>query len=110
MSMEHAQPEQVVNVRPLRSRLHDARTTTLVKTSTYELIRLVVHAGREIATQSPGEVIVQCLEGEIEFRASTGMKILHAGDLLHLPPRVPHAMKATVDSSLLVTILLRGKS
>jgi len=70
MAIQHAEPGEVVDVRPLGKALAGSKTTTLVKTDRLEIIRLVVTAGKEIATHSaPGELIVQCLEGKIAFTA-----------------------------------------
>lgn len=106
MAIEHAQPGEVISLRPYEEKLAAARTTTLAKTDRFELLRLVVHKGREIAThQAPGDLIVQCLEGEVTIAALGKTTRLGAGELLYLPDRVPHALTARYDSSLLVTIL-----
>ena len=70
MALEHAQSGEVVDVRPLGATLADAKTTTLAKTDAFELLRLVVPAGKEIPTHAaPGEIIVHCLEGRVTFTA-----------------------------------------
>lgn len=110
MALEHAEPGQIVSVRPLENKLGAARTTTIVKTDRYELLRLVVHRGREIpAHQAPGDLIVQCLEGEVVFTALGRNSKLRQGDMLYLPARVPHSLLAKYDSSLLVTIVFSPK-
>lgn len=69
MAMPHAASGQIVDVRPLGDTLTRSVTTTLVKTEHLEVIRLVVPAGKEIPPhQVAGEITVQCLEGEVEFR------------------------------------------
>ena len=107
MALKHAQPGEVVDVRPLGDALKSSQTTTLVKTDRVEVIRLVVAAGKEIATHSaPGELIVQCLEGKIAFNCLDKTEVLQAGQLLHLPAKAPHSVKGIEDGSLLLTILL----
>jgi hypothetical protein len=55
-----SQSGDVVDVRPLGPSL----ATTLVKSKTLEILRLVVPAGKEIPCHDvPGEIVVQCLEG-----------------------------------------------
>ena len=107
MSIPHAMPGEIISLL-LGPALAATKTTTLVKTDDLELIRLVVPAGKEIAThKAPGEITVQCLEGRIAFTALGKTQELVAGQLLCLPAEEPHAVKGIENSSLLVTILLR---
>jgi len=106
MADEQVQPMRIVQVGPLGSKLENARTVTLIKTDGFELLRLVVPEGRTIPPhQAPGTVIIQCVEGDIELTALGRSTQMVSGDLLYLPPRVIHSLQATVNSSLLVTIL-----
>ena len=106
MALPHANPAEPVDVRPLGSRLASAQTTTLIKTDTLEVIRLVLPAGKEIAPhQVRGEVTVQCLEGRVKLSASSECE-LAPGQLVYLGGSERHALRASEDSSLLVTILL----
>jgi len=106
MSIPHVKSGEVVEL-PLGPALGSARTTTLVKTTNLELIRLVLPAGREIPShKAPGEITVQCLEGRVAFSADGKTQELIAGQLLYLAAGTPHALKATEDTSLLVTLLL----
>jgi quercetin dioxygenase-like cupin family protein len=109
MADEEAPSNDVINVRPLEVQLGKARTTTLVKTDRMEILRLIVHAGREIpAHLAPGDLIVQCLEGEVSFTFAGKTSRLQPGELIYVPARIPHALTARYDSSLLVTILFAG--
>ena len=68
MAIPHAKSGEVIDIRPLGSALAQARTTTLVKTKTLEIIRLVIPSGKEIPEhQAHGEITVQCLEGRVAF-------------------------------------------
>ncbi|MGD9713730.1 MAG: cupin domain-containing protein [Thermomicrobiales bacterium] len=107
MAIAHAQPGQIVDVRPLGSTLPTAQTRTLLRAEHVEVIRLVVPAGKEIHEhRAKGEIIVQCLEGQIEFGALGKKLLLQAGELLYLPTREAHTVKGIEDSSILLTILL----
>jgi quercetin dioxygenase-like cupin family protein len=107
MAIPHAQPGQVVDVRPLGARLTDAQTTTLIKSHSIEVIRLVMPAGKEIAEhRTAEELIVQCVEGKVAFTAMDKTQELTAGHLLFLGPAEPHSVKAIEDASLLLTIVL----
>jgi quercetin dioxygenase-like cupin family protein len=108
MAIPHAQPIEPVSVFPLGERLATAQTTTLVKTDALELIRLVLPAGKKIDQHEvPGEITLQCLEGKVHFRGETSECELTAGQLIYVPGSEAHSLRAEIDSSLLLTILLR---
>lgn len=107
MSLPHAKPGEMIDVRPLGPALASAQTRTLVKASQVEVIRLIVPAGKEIGEhRAKGEITVHCLEGRVAFTASGTTHHLDAGHMLYLPTGEPHAVKGLVDASLLLTILL----
>ena len=110
MAIPHAKPGEAVDVRPFRDQLSAAQTTTLVKTDSIEVIRLVLPANKEIPPHKVhGEITVQCLEGKVEFRAGGSQCELTAGMLVYLRGSEEHGLRAVEDSSLLVTILLTSK-
>jgi quercetin dioxygenase-like cupin family protein len=105
MAIPHAQPGEIVDVRPLGSALASAQTKTLVRAEQVEVIRLVVQAGKEIPEhKAKGEVVVHCLEGKVAFTAFGKTQTLEAGTLLYLPTGEPHSVKGIEDASLLLTI------
>ncbi len=108
MAIPHAQPGEAIDIRPLGSALAQAKTTTLVKTKTLEIIRLVIPAGKDIPEhKAPGEITVQCLEGRVAFTVGHTTRDLEAGQMLYLATEEPHALHGIEDASVLVTILLR---
>lgn len=107
MAIPHAQPGEIIDVRPLGPKLADAKTTALFKSMSMEVIRLVIPRGKEIPThKTRGEITVQCLEGRIAFTAGGVTHELSAGRMLHLEGEQPHSVLGLEDSSLLVTIYL----
>ena len=107
MSIPHANPGDVVDVRPLGAALATTGTRTMVKTKSIEVIRMVVPAGKVIPThKAKGELVVQCLEGKVAFTACEKTHELVAGQLLYLPTGEPHSLRGIEDGSLLLTILL----
>lgn len=111
MAIPHAAPGQIIDIRPLGDKIKQSLTTTLVKTNTLEIIRLVLPAGKEIPHhQVTGEITVQCLEGTVGFSVGGQTKVLQAGQLLYLSGAELHALKGIEDSSVLVTILLGKKA
>jgi quercetin dioxygenase-like cupin family protein len=97
----------LIDVAPLGEKLREAQTTTLVKTDSLEVLRLVLPAGKEIAPHSlPKEITVQCMEGVVQLTARDRQQVLTQGALLYLAAHDEHAVRAVEDASLLVTILL----
>ncbi len=106
MPVPHANPGEVVDVRPLGPALATTATRTLVKTEAVTVVRMVVLAGKEIPTHTAkGELVVQCLEGKIAFTTSGKTHDLEAGHLLYLPAGEPHSLRGIEDGSLLLTAL-----
>jgi quercetin dioxygenase-like cupin family protein len=107
MSQPHVKSGQVVSVLPLGDELSGARTTALLKAEQLEVVRIVLHAGQGLREhKAPGEITVQCLEGDVEFQTPDTLHRLRAGDFIHLRGGEPHSLQARADSSLLVTICL----
>ncbi|MBX3401031.1 MAG: cupin domain-containing protein [Gemmataceae bacterium] len=106
MAIPHAQPGEVIDIRPLGAALTTAKTTTLLKSEKVEIIRLVMAAGKVLAEhKAPGEITVHCLEGKIAFTAFGNTHELTAGQLLYLPAGEPHSVQCLEDASILLTIL-----
>lgn len=106
MAISHIQHGEAIQL-SLGTSLSGSTTTTLVKTTDLELIRLIIPAGKVIPLhKAPGEITVQCLEGRVEFTAEGRTQELAAGQLLYLTAGEPHALKGLEDASLLVTLLL----
>ena len=109
MAILHAQPGDVIDVRPLADRLATSTTKTLFKTPHVEVIRMVLPAGKVLSEhKARGEIIVHCLEGDIAFTTMGDSKQLRAGDMLYLKASEVHSLEAMEDSSFLLTIVLQG--
>ena len=107
MAILHAQAGEVVDIRPLGVAIADSKTTALIKTHHFEIIRMVLLENKEIPVHSAkGDIIVQCLEGHVTFSTMGKNVELHAGHLFYLKTGVPHSLKAVEDSSLMLTMLL----
>ena len=110
MAIHHAESNEIIDIRPLGDRLPQTVTTTLAKTEYLEIIRLVLPAGKRIAShQVTGPITVQCLEGRVEFQAFDKWQTLTPGQLLYLTGGELHAVKSLENSSLLITIHLTTK-
>jgi len=105
MALSHAKPGEVINL--CDESITPDRTAALVKTSSFEAVRLVVQAEREIPWhQVPKELTLYCIKGDVILRVETGEIQLRAGGWVFLEGGTRHALSARVDSTLLLTIML----
>ncbi len=110
MALPHAHPLDVVDVRPLGSALGSAVSTSLLKTDSLQLMRLVLAAGHGLPEHEvAGAVTIQCVEGEVVVWTPSRSCDLHAGELVVLDGGERHDVKAVTDSSLLVTIVFEAR-
>lgn len=108
MALPHAQPLDIIRVAPLGPALHDAVSTSLLKTQRLQLLHLVLPARRDQPEHHVDEeCTIHCLEGDVEVRMPAGTRRLGPGQLVVLPARQRHALSARTDSAVLVTLLLR---
>ena len=107
MALVHAQPLDVISLRPLSAQSDPTKTHSLLKTDKLQLMRLVLAAGQSVPEhQVAGEITIQCLEGEVLLSTPRRACALTAGELVALPAGEPHSLLAKSYASLLVTILL----
>ncbi len=105
MALAHAKAGEKVHLSCVASGSRTARATALVKTDRFEAAQLLLRSGEVIPTHSvPGYVMLTCLEGCITLQAQSEIE-LDPGDWIYLERGQPHAIAATADSSLLMTIL-----
>ena len=108
MALPHAQPLDVIRVRPLGDALIDAFSTSLLKTERLQLLHLVLPARQDMPEHHvEDECTIHCLEGDVEVMMPGGSRRLAPGDLVVLPARQRYSLQARVDSAVLMTLLLR---
>lgn len=106
MALTHARELEVINVRPLGQALAGTPTQSLLKRPGLQLMRLVLARGQHVAEhQVAGAIIVQVLEGSLTLSTPGATLAMATGELAVLPGGEPHALDATADASLLVTLL-----
>ena len=107
MALVHAQPLDVISVRPLAAQIRHVRTHSLLKTDRLQLMRLVLASGQTVPKHEvAGEMTLLCLEGQVLVHTPVRQCRLAEGQLLLLPAHEAHALEALADSSLLATLLL----
>jgi quercetin dioxygenase-like cupin family protein len=107
MALPHAALFDVVNVAPLGEKLIDTFSTSLIKTDKLQLLHLVLPAREDQPEHHVDQqCVIHCLEGDVEVVTPAGSRRLGAGELVVLPARQKHSVRARADSALLVTLLL----
>ena len=111
MSLHHAVSGEPIDVRPLGSALAEASSTALLRTDDLEVMRLVLQEGKSVPEHTvPGEVTLQCVEGKIEVQTEGRTQELLAGEMLFVAGRVPYAIHALADASVLMTVLRKDEA
>ncbi len=85
---------------------HGIVSRTLLRTATTRVVLFGFAAGQELSEHtSPHQALIQVLSGECEFALGSTWHAVKAGDLIYMPPDLPHAVKATQQFSMLLTLI-----
>jgi quercetin dioxygenase-like cupin family protein len=78
---------------------------TLLRTPNSRTVLFGFAEGQELTEHtSTQHALIQVLSGECDFSLAGKPNRLKAGDLLYLPPNLPHAVKANTQFSMLLTL------
>lgn len=78
---------------------------TLLRTENSRVVLFGFAAGQELTEHtSTQHATVQILSGQCDFFLSGKPNALKPGDLLYMPPNCPHALKATTQMAMLLTL------
>ncbi|MEC4722606.1 cupin domain-containing protein [Noviherbaspirillum sp. CPCC 100848] len=109
MSLHHATPGELIDIRPLGDKLVDSASLALVRTDDFEVMRLVLPQGKSIPEHRiEGELTLQCLEGTVEVETLGQCRQLRAGQMIYLQGNTPYALAAPENASVLMTMLRKG--
>jgi quercetin dioxygenase-like cupin family protein len=107
VTTQHASSGDVIDIRPLGVPLAEAQTITLLRDAQLKVMRLVLPAGKELHEHAvDGPITMHCLQGAIDVTAQGSCRTLRGGELMYLAAKVPHALRALEDASMLVSIVL----
>lgn len=107
MALPHAQLLDVVDIGPLGPALHEAVSTSLIKTERLQLLHMVLPARHDQPQHHvDDECTIHCLEGDVEVVMPGGTRRLGPGQLVVLPAKQRHGLSARTASAVLVTLLL----
>src|SRR5450830_122286 len=78
---------------------------TLLRTANSRIVLFGFSEGQELTEHtSTQHAVIQILSGECELFLSGKPYALKSGNLLYMPPHLPHAVKATKQFSMLLTL------
>jgi len=78
---------------------------TLLRTATSRVVLFGFAEGQELTEHtSTQHAAVQILSGECEFSLAGKPHPVKAGDYIYMPPNLPHAVRATTQFSMLLTL------
>ena len=78
---------------------------TLLRTENSRTVLFGFAEGQELTEHtSTQHALIQILSGACEFTLAGKPHSLKAGDLVYMPPHLPHAVKATEQFSMLLTL------
>jgi quercetin dioxygenase-like cupin family protein len=78
---------------------------TLLRTANSRVVLFGFAEGQELSEHtSTQHAVIQILSGECEFFLAGKPHVLKAGDFLYMPPNLAHAVKATQQFSMLLTL------
>jgi len=78
---------------------------TLLRTENSRTVLFGFAEGQELTEHtSTQHALIQILSGACEFSLASVPHNLKAGDVLYMPPNLPHAVKATEQFSMLLTL------
>ncbi len=107
MALPHAEPMDIINVRPLGEGLANAVSTSLIKTDRVQLLHMVLREHQDQPQHHVSdESVVHCLEGIVELVTPGGTKRLTPGSVVVLPAGQKHSLRARTNCAVLVTLLL----
>lgn len=79
---------------------------TLLRTANSRVVLFGFSEGQELTEHtSTQHATVQILSGECEFDLARATHHLKVGDYLHMPPNLPHAVRARTQFSMLLTLV-----
>jgi len=78
---------------------------TLLRTANSRVVLFGFAEGQELTEHtSTQNAVVQILSGECEFSLGGQAHAVKAGNLIYMPPNLPHGIKATTQFSMLLTL------
>lgn len=95
----------IEELKKIRARDADVSSSTLLKTDTLRVVLMALKAGARLHEHhADGRLLLQVLQGEIDFEAENAKQTLKAGMLVSVDAMALHAVSASSAAALLLTI------
>jgi quercetin dioxygenase-like cupin family protein len=79
---------------------------TLLKSGGGKAVLFAFDAGQELTEHTnPNHALIQVLTGRLHVTLAGRPEVLAPGALLHMPPQLPHAVRAEEPTTFLLTLL-----
>jgi len=76
-----------------------------LRTTTLRVVLFGFTEGQELTEHTSTQyAVIQILSGECEFSLAGKPQAAKAGDMIYMPPHLPHAVRATKQFSMLLTL------
>ena len=98
---------EVVSFAPLTTIRGDGISRrTLLASAGGKVVLFSLDAGQELAEHTnPNHALIQVLSGSLNLVLDGKRRVLGQGEMLHMPPQLPHAVRANSPTSFLLTLL-----
>jgi quercetin dioxygenase-like cupin family protein len=78
---------------------------TLLRAANSRVVLFGFAEGQELTEHTSTQcAVIQVLSGECEFSLAGKPHVAKAGDMIYMPPNLPHAVRATKQFSMLLTL------
>ena len=83
----------------------------LIDAGRTRVVLFTFDAGQELTEHAtPARALVQILSGRAEWTLAGAKREIGAGELLHMPPGLPHAVRALEPMTMLLTLVRERES
>ena len=103
--INQAQPKILSLAEETRFVPNGITSRTLLRTESSRVVLFGFAEGQELTEHTSAlHATIQILSGECELHLAGQPHALKVGDLVYMPPQLPHAVRATRQCSLLLTL------
>ena len=84
----------------------DRNSMTIFKSDSITIVLIGMHENAELKThKANGHIMVQVLDGKIDFKTETKITVLKKGQMIALQQNIPHSVLAATESFFLLTVV-----
>ncbi|MEJ7768776.1 MAG: cupin domain-containing protein [Chitinophagaceae bacterium] len=85
--------------------IRDRNSITIFKSDDITIVLMGMHEHADLKTHTAnGTIMVQVLDGKIDFKTEARTTVLENGQIIALQPNIPHSVLAVKESFFLLTV------